>query len=74
MPDLKLSVFTDAEWAAKNKLTRKSTGGHVIFFERTPIVSVCKIQSVVAPSRQASELIQLYVAGKQVVWVKEMNL
>lgn len=31
----------------------------------------CKMQSVVAPSTQASELIQMYVAGKQVVLIQE---
>ena len=71
IPDLKLCVFTDAEWAA-NKLTRKSTGGHVVFFGHTPVLALCKMQSVVAPSTQASELIQLFVAGKQVVWIKQM--
>ena len=71
LPELKLSAFSDAEWAA-NVITRKSTGGHVIYFGNTPIAAVCKMQSVVAPSTQASELIQMYVAGKQIVWIKDM--
>ena len=72
IPDLKLCIFTDAECAA-NKLTSKSTGGHVVFFGHTPVLALCKMQSVVAPSTQASELIQLFVAGKQVVWIKQVS-
>ena len=45
----------------------------MIYFGNAPIAAVCKMQSVVAPSTQASESIQIInVAGKQIVWIKDM--
>ena len=44
----------------------------MIFFGSSIIECACKSQSVVAPSSQASELIQMFVASKKIVWIKAM--
>ena len=71
LDQLRLMVFTDAEWAS-NVITRKSVGADVIYFGPNPISSSVKSQSVVAPSTQASETIQMFVSAKKIVWIKAM--
>ena len=69
--NLKLAVLTDAEWAA-NVADRKSVGGDMIYFGPSLVAATCKTQTVVAPSTQSSEVIQVFVASKKIKWIKHL--
>ena len=69
--DLKLTVMSDSDWAS-NHADRKSVGGDLIYLGPSIVGFLCRTQSVVAPSSQSAEVIQVYVAVKRLKWIKAM--
>lgn len=66
---MKLSCWTDADWAGDTKDARSTTGG-IIFIGKCPISWISCKQTVVAPSTTHSEHYAMATVAADLEWVK----
>lgn len=64
-----VSAYCDADWAG-DQIDRKSTSGHVILVNNTPVCWLSKKQEVVALSSCESELLSLASCTRNVIWIR----
>jgi hypothetical protein len=69
--ELALWLHCDASWA-DDPQTWKTTTGHIIYVEESPIKWVSKQQSLVTLSITEAEYVNMFVAGRDMMWVKKL--
>ena len=71
LKDLDLWLYCNTSWA-DNPVTRKTTTGHIIYVGTSPVKWQSKQQDLVTLSTTEAEFVNMSIAGRDMIWVRQL--